>query len=51
MSHGCINMRTSEAKWIYRWTSPVVNVAGLLDATNARSREMHGNGTSVNVHF
>jgi L,D-transpeptidase-like protein len=51
MSHGCINMRTSEAKWIYRWTSPIVNVAGLLDATDARSREMHGLGTAVNVHY
>jgi hypothetical protein len=23
-SHGCINMRTDEAKWLYRWTSPVI---------------------------
>ncbi|MCE1253049.1 MAG: L,D-transpeptidase [Anaerolineae bacterium] len=23
MSHGCINMRPEEAKWIYRWTMPV----------------------------
>jgi hypothetical protein len=23
MSHGCINMRTSEANWIFRWTTPV----------------------------
>jgi hypothetical protein len=23
MSHGCINMRTSEAKWLYRWLTPV----------------------------
>lgn len=23
MSHGCVNMRTEEAKWIYRWTTPV----------------------------
>jgi hypothetical protein len=22
MSHGCVNMRTAEAKWIYRWTTP-----------------------------
>jgi hypothetical protein len=21
-SHGCINMRTEEAKWLYRWTLP-----------------------------
>jgi hypothetical protein len=23
-SHGCVNMRTEEAKWLYRWTSPTV---------------------------
>lgn len=23
MSHGCINMRNEDAKWIFRWTSPV----------------------------
>jgi lipoprotein-anchoring transpeptidase ErfK/SrfK len=22
MSHGCINMKTEEAKWIFRWTTP-----------------------------
>lgn len=27
MSHGCVNMRMAEAKWIYRWSSPVA-VAG-----------------------
>jgi hypothetical protein len=23
MSHGCINMRTEEAKWLFRWATPV----------------------------
>lgn len=23
MSHGCVNMRNEDAKWIYRWTSPI----------------------------
>ncbi len=23
MSHGCVNMRTEEAKWLYRWVRPV----------------------------
>jgi lipoprotein-anchoring transpeptidase ErfK/SrfK len=23
MSHGCVNMRTSEAKWLFRWTTPI----------------------------
>jgi lipoprotein-anchoring transpeptidase ErfK/SrfK len=26
MSHGCVNMRTAEAKWIFRWTTPVTYV-------------------------
>ncbi len=24
MSHGCVNMRTEEARWIFRWTTPAV---------------------------
>ena len=23
MSHGCVNMRTDEAKWLFRWSTPV----------------------------
>lgn len=23
MSHGCVNMRSAEAKWLYRWTTPI----------------------------
>ncbi len=26
MSHGCVNMRTEEAKWLFRWTTPVAPV-------------------------
>ncbi|GAB4578196.1 MAG: hypothetical protein Fur0022_09300 [Anaerolineales bacterium] len=26
MSHGCVNMRTEEAQWLYRWTTPVFPV-------------------------
>jgi hypothetical protein len=51
MSHGCINMRTSEAKWIFRWSSPTYFVNQLLDANDAKSREVHGNGTSVETHY
>lgn len=25
MSHGCVNMRMDEAKWLYRWVKPVSN--------------------------
>ena len=24
MSHGCVNMREADAKWLYDWTSPAV---------------------------
>ena len=24
MSHGCVNMRNEDAKWVYRWTTPVI---------------------------
>jgi hypothetical protein len=24
MSHGCVNMRNEDAKWIYRWSMPVI---------------------------
>ena len=26
MSHGCVNMRTNEARWIYRWSTPSATV-------------------------
>ncbi len=26
MSHGCINMRSEDAKWIYRWTTPAATI-------------------------
>jgi hypothetical protein len=24
MSHGCVNVRPEDAKWIFRWTNPPV---------------------------
>jgi lipoprotein-anchoring transpeptidase ErfK/SrfK len=41
MSHGCVNMRPEEAKWIFRWSTP---------APKAGSRETRGLGTVVIVH-
>jgi hypothetical protein len=40
MSHGCINMRTEEARWIYRWSTPAADI-------NDWARV--GYGTLVNV--
>jgi hypothetical protein len=39
-SHGCINMRPEEAKWLYRWCTPVIEADQILKA---------GHGTSVVV--
>ena len=25
MSHGCVNMRSEDAKWVFRWTTPPLN--------------------------
>jgi len=40
MSHGCVNMRTAEANWIYRWTTPVAS---------SKEWEQRGRGTLVVV--
>lgn len=42
MSHGCINMRTNEAKWLFRWARPISK----YDAVNTP-----GLGTSVETHY
>lgn len=41
MSHGCVNMRNDEAKWIFRWTTPV---------TAPETWEQVGYGTKVIVY-
>ncbi len=40
MSHGCVNMRCEEAKWIYRWVNPVIEL---------EERQTSGWGTRVYV--
>lgn len=39
-SNGCINMQTDEARWLFRWTSPVVPDGEILEI---------GRGTAVTV--
>lgn len=41
MSHGCVNMHTDEAKWLYRWTTPVIS---------PYEWEKKGSGTRVRVY-
>ena len=43
MSHGCINMRPADAKWLFRWSTP------LWPPTDGRFWERTGNGTAVHV--
>jgi lipoprotein-anchoring transpeptidase ErfK/SrfK len=40
MSHGCINMRTDQALWLYRWTEPTVPYS---------ERQVSGWGTRIRV--
>lgn len=40
MSHGCINMKPEEARWVFRWCTPV---------TDEKTIEKTGYGTQVIV--
>jgi len=42
MSHGCINMRTEEAKWLFRWAMPKHEIGRTVN---------RGYGTSVLIHY
>lgn len=41
MSHGCINMKTDEARWLYRWSIPVCDMTKM---------ETIGYGTLVHIY-
>lgn len=42
MSHGCLNMRNDEAKWLYRWLTPVNKGAEYFS---------RGYGTTINIFY
>jgi len=47
MSHGCVNMRNADARWIFRWSTPA------FDPTAVKSHddwEVTGHGTQVEVY-
>lgn len=46
MSHGCINMRTADAKWLFRWALPPHTVADL-----AAKYYFRGYGTLVRIFY
>jgi lipoprotein-anchoring transpeptidase ErfK/SrfK len=43
MSHGCVNMGTEDAKWLFRWSTPVYKTP----VENHRQWEQRGLGTQV----
>jgi hypothetical protein len=47
MSHGCVNMRTEEAKWLFRWSLPLAG----FDEINKQTLDTRGFGTVVDIHF
>jgi hypothetical protein len=42
MSHGCVNMRTEDARWLFRWTRPIID---------PDEREQFGTGTSILIYY
>jgi hypothetical protein len=46
MSHGCINMRTADAKWLFRWTRPRTGMEDLSPTT----LNTIGYGTIVHIY-
>ena len=43
MSHGCINMRNEDAKWLFRWVTPTFD----FPVNDRRSWDVRGYGTQV----
>jgi hypothetical protein len=46
MSHGCVNMRTEEAEWLFRWSLPS---AGFNDIDKL-TLDTKGYGTVIDIH-
>jgi lipoprotein-anchoring transpeptidase ErfK/SrfK len=46
MSHGCVNMRNEDAKWLFRWSTPVFDTP----IESHADWERRGNGTQVEVY-
>jgi hypothetical protein len=47
MSHGCVNMRTDEAKWLFRWSLPSAG----FDEINKLTLDTKGYGTAIDIHY
>jgi lipoprotein-anchoring transpeptidase ErfK/SrfK len=47
MSHGCVNMRNEDAKWLFRWTTPIFDPYKI---EGHQDWEKTGNGTKVFIY-
>jgi len=47
MSHGCVNMRNDDAKWLFRWNTPSAG----FDEINKQTLDVRGYGTPVDIHY
>ena len=47
MSHGCVNMRTADAKWLFLW-AVWMRLPAIQDGI---SWDNQGHGTAVNIHY
>jgi lipoprotein-anchoring transpeptidase ErfK/SrfK len=47
MSHGCVNMKTEDAKWVFRWSRPTSG----FDDIDKQTLDVKGYGTAFNVHY
>jgi lipoprotein-anchoring transpeptidase ErfK/SrfK len=45
MSHGCVNLKNADSKWLFRWTTPVFPT----EIKSHEDWEQTGNGTQVVV--
>lgn len=46
MSHGCVNLKTSDAQWLFQWTAPYVQ-----PGVNSASASASNPGTLVVIHY
>ena len=47
MSHGCVNMRNEDAKWLFRWSLPSAG----FDEINKLTLDTKGYGTAIDIHY
>lgn len=46
-SHGCVNMRNEDAKWLFRWSRP----SATFEEIDKQTLDRKGFGTAVEIHY